>query len=111
MWLCTNKGFFSIAKINGRYTKYGDNAEGETFNVRSREKSHLQQAFKDKEIYQYPDSDYQYRVYLTPAELNEFLLREASNVTYSNFKNSVIDKLLHKFYNNIWWLGFTTFQK
>jgi hypothetical protein len=110
MWLCTTRGFFSIAKIGDTYLETKDNTEGETFNVRSRVESHLQQTFPGKRIFQYPKSDYEYRVYLTPEELNEFLLDEASNVTYSNFKNSVFDKVLHKFYESVWWAGITAFR-
>ena len=111
MWVCTNYGFFSIVKVDPRYSKTGDNSIDEVFTVRSRVKSHLEQAFENKKIYQYSNSDYEFRVYLTLIELNEFLLNEINSIDYLNFKNSVKDPILHKFFSNIWVLGVNLLYK
>jgi hypothetical protein len=105
MWICTNYGFFSIVKVNPLYINDGDNAVNEVFTVRTRDVNHLQHGFPNKKVFQYPNSDYGYRVYLTVEELNEFLLNEVQQINYANFKNSVKDSKLHKFFSEIWYLG------
>lgn len=113
MWLCTNYGFFSIVRVNAdalHYTSTPDNKKDDIFTVRSRVKSHLSQAFKNKKIFEYKAADYQYRVYLTSDELTAFMLDECKKITYSNFKSSVIDPILHDFYIDLWSLGVYAFK-
>jgi hypothetical protein len=106
MWLCLNYGFFSVVKVDPRYADSGDNKLDEIFAVRARQKSHLIQAFgNEKLIFEYPYSDYEYRVYLTQQELHLFVLRAVDNIQYTNFKNSVKDNKLHDFFVGIWHLG------
>ncbi len=105
MWLCTNYGFFSVVKLPDYRKEDGDNLPEETFAVRTRVKKHLEQGFPDKKIWEYPFSDYEFRVYCTCQEINKFFLDEIQNVNYTNFKSSVTDKKLHNFFLGIWQLG------
>lgn len=112
MWLGTNKGFYSIARIpseflNGR----GDNNAGEEYALRSRDISYLKSQFPDKKIFEYPFSDYQYRVYLSKKELTEFMLDKIHEINYDNFKNSVVDHKLHYFYMKVWEIGVNILSK
>lgn len=106
MWLGTNKGFYSIAKVPTQFLSgRGDNKVGEDYTVRSRDKSYLETQFPEKRVFEYPFSDYQYRVYATRQELNKFLLDKLDEVTYDNFKNSVTEHKLHYFYMKVWEIG------
>lgn len=105
MWLCTNYGFFSVVKIQEQFKNTGDNTLEEQYSVRARDKSHLEKGFPNKKIWEYPFSDYEYRVYCTPEEITSFISNEVETMNYTNFKNSVKNDNLHNFYLNIWELG------
>lgn len=103
MWLGTNKGFYSIARVPAQFLNgKGDNKIGEDYTVRARDRNYLELKFPNKEIYSYTFSDYQYRVYVTRQELNKFLLDEVEIIDYDNFKNTVDETKLHYFYMQVW---------
>lgn len=103
MWLGTNKGFYSIAKVPAQFLGgKGDNKIDENYAVRARDEQYLKVKFPNKQIFTYTFSDYQYRVYLTKQELNKFMLDEVENIDYDNFKNSVNEQKLHYFYMKVW---------
>ena len=103
MWLCTNRGFYSVVKIDPRYGEQGDNTKDEIYAVRARSEKHLH-CF-NKKVFVYPYSDYEFRVYLTESELQSWVLKEVNRIDYTNFKNSVKDDRLHDFFVGIWHLG------
>lgn len=111
MWLCTNYGFFSVVKLSEDRKYDGDNAPDELFAVRARVKFHLEKGFPNKKIWEYPFSDYEYRVYCTQEEVNKFFIDEVQNIDYTNFKSSVTDKKLHYFFLGIWQLGVDIFSR
>lgn len=105
MWICTTKGFYSI--VLTPKVENADNKSTEIYTVRARVKSHLESdpAFSDKIIYEYRGSDYEYRVYCTWSEMENFFADNLSNINYKNFKNSISNSDLYTFFNDIWSLG------
>lgn len=94
MWLCLNKGFLSIVR------------KGDCFVVRSRVKDHISSYFPMNEILENLGTDYQFRTFITKKEFEDFLKIIPDEISYDNFKDSVEDGKLHKFYGDIWSFGY-----
>ena len=62
-------------------------------------------------IFEYKESDYQYRIYITELELRSIMLYCCTQLDYTNFKDSVKDWDLYTMYNRIWSLGKTILGK
>ena len=95
MWLCFNKGFFSVVQST-------DPEQSGKLCVRARVRSHLEDAFPKHEIFDTPRRDYPCRVFISGEELSTFLLKQSASIDYDNFKNSVKDRALHDAYTDIW---------
>ena len=93
MWLCLNKGFLSIVR------------KGDCFVVRSRVKDHITSYFPLNEVFENVGTDYQFRTFITKKEFEDFLKIIPDEISYDNFKDSVQNFTLIKFYGNIWRFG------
>lgn len=75
------------------------------FLVRSRVKEHLSHYFPSSEIKEFEGTDYQYRIYLSEKQFEDFLKTLPDEINYTNFKSSVENSLLKTFYHSIWHFG------
>ena len=98
MWICRNDAFLSAVK--DVHTPNG-------LMVRARRKEHLEDAFPDRidEIYSVPVSDYAWRIRISKFDFTKMLAEYVDDIEYDNFKDSVDDKRLKNFYNEVWWSG------
>jgi hypothetical protein len=97
MWLCLRDGFISVVEHRRRPG---------VLVVRARNPDHLRKLFPGKKIYVRKGSDYPARVFVKRYEFAEFLVRQASEIDYSNFKNAVTDDELHdNMYLKMWEVG------
>lgn len=97
MWICVNDGFVSIVEdyhIPGNVLVRG-----------RRHKDVNNFVHGQKPITKTPNNDYHYRTTITKFELIGFLVNAVEKINYTNFKNSTKDKVLHGFYNDVWYVG------
>lgn len=93
MWLSLNKGFLSIV----------DKAKDpECLLVRSRVEQHLKNYFPDAEIVKTIGNDYLFRAEIPRTVVAEMLVKQVTELDYSNFKDSVRDNELHHAYASVW---------
>lgn len=102
MWLCLNRGFFSVVKSS---------KDADEFLVRSRVKGHLENYFPDETIIITNFNDYPYRIIISKEVFSEWLVNQVNCINYTNFKDSVSDRTLHSFYSEIWYLGVKIFER
>ena len=86
MWLYTRDGFYSV--VHDDYCNAGE------LMVRARVIEDLERLLKklsigDADILVIKNSDYRYRVKLDSEQWTSYVAREAANIDYPNFKNSV----------------------
>ncbi len=101
MWLCHNKGLFSI--VDYIDPKNPSKKSGEVL-VRSRHKDHIPDVFPeyaDDMVYT-PNNDYAYRIRVKKEEVAKKAHSMIMDIDYSNFKNSVGSNALRKTYGNFW---------
>jgi len=99
MWICLNNGFLSAVE---------DRNDHDFLMVRARRKEHLEAVFPERinEIYTVPNSDYAYRISVSKKLFAHIISESIINkISYPNFKNSVKDKILKRFYGLVWWNG------
>ena len=101
MWLCSKEGFFSIVQKE----------DSDRLDVRARVRADLialstqYLGIADPEIYEFPHTDYQYRIFLTHEEWAQVLMNMARNINYPNFKRKVKQIQGHRrshFYGDVW---------
>lgn len=82
MWIFTQEGYVSVV----------DNRQSPgKLTVRARDKASLK-PISDRtgaEIIELPHRDYEYRVYVTREQFADWLVDQANNLTYSNFKKQI----------------------
>jgi hypothetical protein len=93
MWITTTKGFFSIVKYDGDTTH---------FIVRSRVKGDIEAMWPDARVVSWPDRDYAYRARIPIGQVAEAIDLAVQDISYSNFKNAVIDKRRPHDYGLVW---------
>ena len=94
MLLCLNKGFLQIS----------DNVNN-TVLVSVKDKKHLETYFPKETILS--DSPDNYYVIINNEVLAKWLYNYSmTEINYTNFKDSVVDNLLHDFYCRIWNFGY-----
>jgi hypothetical protein len=96
MWLCLKDGFISAVEHRRRPG---------VLVVRARNPDHLRKLFPGKRIYVREGSDYPARIFVKRYEFAEFLVRQASEIDYPNFKDAVPDDELHNMYLEMWEVG------
>jgi hypothetical protein len=98
MWICTNTGFVSVVQDWDDHSKVW---------VRARRRQDIEHFFGEScDITYTPDNDYAFRRLIEKTKFGELLKCKAFEVDYGNFKNSVPDGTLRKFYTEIWRLGY-----
>jgi len=82
MWIFTETGFISAVR-----TSRGS----DELKVRSRDRLSLEPLalLTGAEIIKTPNVDYPYRVFITPAQLQQFLASTVDSLEYDNFKSQV----------------------
>jgi hypothetical protein len=82
MWVFTQDGFISAVNNNHVPGK---------LSVRARDKRSLQMLAEltNQDINQSTNTDYPYRVYVTPQEFADFLVTHVETLDYPNFKDQV----------------------
>lgn len=83
MWLFTKKGFYSAV---------AHETEPDTIHLRARFRFDLEQLLHGMthgEIVETPDSDYRFRTDISVDDWKDILVREASDIDYTNFKEAV----------------------
>ena len=80
MWLFTRQGF--ISAVENR-----DNPE--TIVIRARDPEHLREMFPTEPILETEESDYPIRLYIERARFADWLARQAYDLDYTNFKDSI----------------------
>ncbi|MCO6048221.1 hypothetical protein NGM99_00260 [Mesorhizobium sp. RP14(2022)] len=95
MWICLNDSFVSAVQDINRPSR---------LMVRSRRRNHLERLFPDHEILTTIRSDYAHRVFVERDDFKRVLVDQVNLVTYSNFKDSVRDPVLHDLYLDFWML-------
>lgn len=93
MWLFLSGGFLSI--VAHRY-------KPNHVLVRARNMGHLKQAFPNAEYYTYTDSDYPYRADIERSEVSDMIADYVVNMSYDNFKNSVLEQKYENACHAIW---------
>lgn len=92
MWLFTRYGFFSAvaARVDGSRLSPID---PQRIAVRARFREHLESLkarfpslVGDAEIRSYPNTDYQYRIFITKSAWSEVAAEVAAEIDYDNFK-------------------------
>lgn len=93
MWLMLSDAFLSIV--------YKDCARDELM-VRARRQGDIEKIFPTARVTRYTKSDYLYRAAVKKSDVEAAMVGEINRITYSNFKNSVADGLLHDAYLRVW---------
>lgn len=107
MWIMLNRAFWSVSAVPREQL---DLDSDRTLQVRTRTKLHANLVnahlvglgFERREVNQLVGADYEYRVYVTPAELVAVLAAEVDRVNYTKFKPTVRDEKLHGLYLRLW---------
>lgn len=93
MWICLNNAFLSIVAHRN---------DESLLLVRARVMGHIERVFPKAKVTITEDADYRYRAEVRRDVVGEMLFDKAQEITYTNFKNSVVDKLLHDAYMAFW---------
>jgi hypothetical protein len=93
MWIVKNNSFLSIV---------ADRNDKDRLLVRARIKGDIEAVFPDAEVETTPEADYLYRAFLPRARVARTIADSIESIDYPNFKGSVIDKLRHDIYYDIW---------
>ena len=98
MWICHNKGLFSIVNY---IDPSGDTG---TVLLRARSKKHIPEVFPKyaNDVEHTPRNDYAHRVRVHKSDLAYEMSRLLWDINYSNFKASVDDHDLSIVYSNFW---------
>ena len=101
MWLCSKEGFFSVVQKEG----------SDSLDIRARVRTDLialstqYLGNPNPMIYEYPNADYAYRIFLTHKEWASVMMQMAKNIDYPNFKRKVKQIQGHRrahFYGDVW---------
>jgi hypothetical protein len=86
MWLCLERGFFSVIQYNNNI-----------FVIRARKAEHLQEYFPNSYIFTSEQSDYRYRIFCDKKDFSQWL----SNYVINLKDEQIIDTKLQLFFNKI----------
>ena len=97
MWVCLNTGFVSIVE----HPMHSD-----LVMVRGRRKEDVAALVKDEYFIEQTDArDYRFRAIAPKAKVARMVSDAVESIDYGNFKDSVEDDNLHKFYAEVWSSG------
>ena len=88
MWLATKFGFYSIVQKQAL-----DDGGSPCFHVRARVRTDLENLLTatglQREILEWPDADYRYRIIIDAEDLTHLMLVLVENLDYGNFKSMI----------------------
>lgn len=94
MWLFLSDSFLSIVDK-------GDKS-GKTLLVRARKKGDIERVFPTATVIEGGGTDYQFRARIDREEVALRVAESVRNVSYPNFKSSVIERDRHDAYMGVW---------
>lgn len=93
MWVALNDAFLSVV----------DKAKDKSFLVvRARKQGDIEAVFPDAKVQVGGGTDYKYRATIPRARVAQAIADRITNISYSNFKNSVKDRARHDAYMKVW---------
>lgn len=111
MWICLNRAFLSVVQYRphaepGLARALAVDPADDLMLVRARREGHLQYVtdrYAPEFRFQYrPGHDYAWGGLMPRARFAEVLAAAATDIDYSNFKDSVDDHGLHRAYAQVW---------
>jgi hypothetical protein len=93
MWLCLNRGFFSVVE---------DRENADRLLIRARVAGHIESVFPEAKVFTDAKADYFFRAFVDREEVALQLSKEILEIDYDNFKATVADKALHDAYLEFW---------
>lgn len=93
MWVCLSDSFLSIVHKD---------CKPHQLLVRARRKGDIEAVFPRAKVRESVYTDYRYRAVVTRNAVANALARQAMNVDYDNFKDSVEDDDLYHAYSSVW---------
>lgn len=93
MWIFTSKTFLSIVEHP---------TEAGMLWVRARFPGHIEAAFPEVPVRETPENDYRYRAAVARDAVARWLAREAQDVRYGNFKQSIGENFYHDACLSVW---------
>lgn len=97
MWIVMNDAFVSIVE---------NPKDPETLAVRARVREDLENIFPEfkNEIIESEDTDYRFRLYVDRYYVAARIRNTIEEISYTNFKDSVVEKWRKKAYTEIWFI-------
>jgi hypothetical protein len=93
MWVFTNKAFLSIVEYPG---------DAALLWARARFPGHIEAAFPGAEVRETPESDYRYRAVVDRDAAARWLAKEAQEIRYGNFKQSIGEAFYREACLSVW---------
>lgn len=93
MWLFLSDAFLSIV---------ADFDDPDLLLVRARAKGDIERVFPTATVLATPDHDYAFRAFIPRREVAAVLSRQVQNIRYTNFKNSIRDRVRHGIYFSVY---------
>jgi hypothetical protein len=93
MWLFTTDGFMSVVSKD---------CEPHQLLVRARVRGDIERAFPGAKVTETRKADYRYRTVVAREALVAYLTRQARDLDYENFKDTVTDQERHDAYLQVW---------
>lgn len=94
MWIFLNDAFYSVVD----YT----NGQGPNLIVRARFKGDINRTFPDVKEVHLPGRDYAWRAEIPRAQVAKAMHDAVMDISYNNFKNSVVEDWRHDAYEDVW---------
>jgi len=93
MWVFTSKAFLSIVEYPG---------DAGMLWARARFPGHIEAVFPGAVVHETPESDYRYRAAVGRDEAARWLAREAQEIRYGNFKQSIGEAFYREACLSVW---------
>lgn len=102
MWIFLNNAMISVVRQDG---------DPRMLVARARFRGDLEKVFQRVKVHETPDRDYRFRCFVTPDAFAAVMYREAMEIDYHNFKDSVRDRDRHDVYLDVWRVMFRAQQE
>lgn len=93
MWIFMSEAFLSIVDKGG---------DGSTLLVRARRKGEIESVFPEAKVEVTPKNDYRYRARLDRGQVAQAIGDMVRSISYNNFKSTVMDRIRHDAYMEVW---------